>query len=150
MRLAQMVKMRERLLQDQRELVAFHVLLVHDSGEWDSENMAELVRGLSARVRSLLLQSMEAEGTGCIATALDNLAVQLNSEELASIHASGRRLRQFLGTKALKKYEAKLRKAKAEVYTDTCEVYETACLDPIVAPAIVTPAVSSRARGAAS
>ena len=48
--------------------------------------------------------------------------------------SSGRKLRTFLGKHALKKYKAKLRKAKASDYTDKCEVYcEKSCPDPFVA-----------------
>ena len=46
-------------------------------------------------------------------------------------------------TKALKKYKAKLRKAKAEVYTNRYDVYGTACLDPIATLAVVRARVSS-------
>ena len=136
------------LLQDQRELVAFHALIVRGEGGWNSDdNMVQLVQGLSERVRSLLAKGAEAEPEGITGAALDIVSSQLNSEELASIPSSGRELRKFIGTKALKKYKAKLRKAKANDYTDKCEVYETACPDPIVAPEITKPAASSSKTG---
>ena len=75
---------------------------------------------------------------------------ETKSEELTTIPTSGRKLRKFLGTNALKKYKRKLRKAKAKDYTGICEVYEKACADPIVAPPKIPPAVSSRVRGSAS
>ena len=37
----------------------------------------------------------------------------------------------------------KLRKAKAEEYTEICDVYEAPCPDPILAPEITKPAESS-------
>ena len=148
-RLANLVKSREMLLQDQRELVAFHASIVRGDGEWNSDNMGKLVQWLSERVRSLLVKGAEAsepQGMSTTEAAQDIVSSQLNSEELASIPSSGRELGKFLGTKALKKYKAKLRKAKAKDYTDKCEVYETACPDPIVAPEITEPAVSSKMR----
>ena len=92
------------------------------------------------------MEASEPQGMSTTEAAQDIVSSQLNSEELASIPSSGRELRKFLGTKAFKKYKAKLRKAKADDYTDKCEVYETACTDPIVAPEITEPAVSSKMR----
>jgi len=126
--------------------VAFHASIVRGEGEWNSDNMVQLIQGLSERVRSLVVKGAEAEGKSTTEAARDIVSSQLNSEELASIPSSGRELRKFLGTKALKKYKAKLRKAKADDYTDKCEVYETACPDPIVAPEITPQAVSRKNR----
>ena len=47
-----------------------------------------------------------------------------------------------VNTKALKKYKAKLRKAKAEVYTNRYDVNGTACLDPTATLAVVRARVS--------
>ena len=135
-RLANLINTREMLLQDQRELVAFHETIVRAEDEWNAETMAQLVQGASQRVRTLL-----AKAEGITEAALDTVSSQLNSEDLADIPSQTKRSK-----KRLKKYKQKLRRAKADHYTDKCEVYETACPDPyvaILAPEITTPAGSS-------
>ena len=132
-RLANLIQKREMLLQDQRELVAFHESIVRAEHEWDAEAMAQLVQGASQRVRTLL-----AKAEGITAAALDDVSSQLDSEYLAD----------FLQTKRskklqLKNYKRKLRQAKADHYTNMCEVYEAACPDPILTPEITEPAGSS-------
>ena len=135
-RLANLIQTREMLLQDQRELLAFHESIVGAEDELDAEAMGQLVRGASQRVRTLL-----AKADGITEAALDTVSTLLNSEDLADIDAQTKQTR-----KQLKKYKQKLRKAKADHYTDKCEVYEAACPDPIVAPQITeqAPARSSR------
>ena len=88
------------------------------------ETMAQLVQGASQRVRTLL-----AKAEGITEAALDDVSSQLDSEYLAD----------FLQTKRskklqLKKYKRKLRQAKADHYTNMCEVYEAACPDPVPTP----------------
>ena len=97
------------------------------------ETMAQLVQGASQRVRTLL-----AKAEGITEAALDTVSSQLNSEDLADIPSQTKQSNQ-----QLKKYKQKLRKAKADHYTDKCEVYEAACPDPILAPEITEPARSS-------
>ena len=91
--------------------------------------MGQLVQGASQRVRTLL-----AKAEGITEAALDTVSSQLNSEDLADIPSQTKRSK-----KRLKKYKQKLRKAKADHYTDKCEVYETACPDPYVA--IIPPTI---------
>ena len=135
--LANQIQMREMLLQDQRELVAFHESIVraeHEAEhEWNAETMGQLVQGASQRVRRLL-----AKAEGSTEAALDTVSSQLNSEDFADIPSQTRQSK-----KQLKKYRRKLRLAKADHYTDKCEVYEAACPDPILAPEITEPAGSS-------
>ena len=129
-RLAKLIQTREMLLQDQRELVAFHETIVGADDELDPETMGLLVQGASQRVRTLL-----AKADGITEAALDDVSSQLNSEDLADIPSQTRRT-----SKQLKKYKQKLRRAKASHYTDLCEVYEAACPDPYLAPEITEPA----------
>ena len=132
-RLANVINTREMLLQDQSELVAFHLSIERAEHEWNAETMAQLVQGASQRVRTLL-----AKAEGNTAAALDTVSSQLNSKDLADIPSQTKQCK-----KQLKKYKQKLRKAKADHYTDMCEVYEAACRDPILAPQITKPAGSS-------
>ena len=128
-RLANLIHTREMLLQDQRELMAFHESIFSAEHEWDAETMGQLVQGASQRVRTLL-----AKAEGITEAALDDVSSQLNSEDLADIPSQTRRT-----SKQLKKYKQKLRRAKASHYTDKCEVYEAACPDPYEAPEITEP-----------
>ena len=132
-RLANLIQKREMLLQDQRELVAFHETIVSAEDEWDAETMGQLVQGASQRVRTLL-----AKAEGITDAALDTVSSQLNSEDLADVPSQLKR-----SNRQLKKYKSKLRKAKAEEYTEMCDVYEAPCPDPILAPEITKPAESS-------
>jgi len=132
-RLAKLIQTREMLLQDQRELVAFHETIVGAEDELDAETMGLLVQGASQRVRTLL-----AKAEGITEAALDTVSSQLNSEDLADVPSQIKRSK-----KQLKKYKSKLRKAKEE-YTDVCDVYyEGSCPDPILAPEITKPPESS-------
>ena len=140
-RLANLVKTRDMLFQDQRELVAFHESILRSDGEWDSDSMGQLAQGLSERVRSLVVKGSEADEWNITEAQLQSAEAR-EQRDLASIPSSGRELRKFLGLNALKKYKAKLRIAKAD--TEMCEVYEKACPDPMVAPEITKPAVLSK------
>ena len=139
-RLANLIKTREMLLQDQRELVAFHDSIERAEHEWNAETIAQLVQGASQRVRTLL-----AKAEGITEAALDTVSSQLNSEDLADIPSQTKQ-----SNKQLKKYKQKLRKAKADHYTDMCEAYEAACPDPIVAPKITKPAAPKITKPAGS
>jgi hypothetical protein len=153
-RLAHLVKTREELLQDQKDIVAFHTSLLRGEGDWNAAAMSELVHRQSERVNSLLREAKEAseadaEGMSTaetardLSTAMDIVSSRLKSEDLASIPSSGRQLASFMGEKLLKKYKSKLRFAKVSAYTEKCETYEWACSDPFVASEITESAASS-------
>ena len=97
--LANLIHTREMLLQDQRELVAFHESIVGAEHEWDAETMGQLVQGASQRVRTLL-----AKAEGITEAALDTVSSQLNSEDLADIPSQTKQSK-----KQLKKYKQKLK-----------------------------------------
>ena len=131
-RLANLIHTREMLLQDQRELVAFHESILSAGHEWDAETLDQLVQGASQRVRTLL-----AKAEGITEAALADVPSHTEAladtpeylaEDLADIPAHTQRSKKL----QLKRYKRKLRIAKEDHYTDVCGVYEVACPDPIL------------------
>ena len=143
--LLKLVKRRDALLEDQRELQKFvkEILFDEDRDRRNPDRINELSQSLTGRVKTLLRTAM-LEGAGRKTSpeaAQDILSFELESEELAHIPVSGKGLRVFTGSHALKHYRQKLQKAKDD--TKECFFYEKPCPDPLTAPKKTEPAVSS-------
>ena len=139
-RLADLVKKRDELLEDQRQLVALHATIQRDDGQWTLDSMIQLVQGLPKHLRDLLrdCKSGAPEGPSSIfEDALGRLSKQLETKEVAGSQAAHQH-----ALHRIKKYKQRLRKAKE--LTEQCQVYETADPDPIVAPPITKPAPIKR------
>jgi len=127
-RLNDLVKKRDTLLQDQKELNDFHQRLLRSDGEWNADNMNTHVQKLSKSARSRLV---EAKGEDRTLASLDSISSDLNSDEFARIPLSGRALRAYMGKKLLKKYQSRYKKAKQPNYTQKDNVYEVGVPDPV-------------------
>ena len=135
-RLANLVKKRDELLEDQRQLVALRATIQRDDGQWTLDSTIQLVQGLPKHLRDLLrdCKSETPEGPSSILEdALGRLSEQLERKEVAGSQAAHQH-----ALHRIKKYKQRLRKAKA--LTEKCEVYEPPDPDPIVAPPITKPA----------
>ena len=131
-----MVKKRDELLEDQRQLVAFHAAIqgTDDNGQLTIESAIQFVQALPKHLRHLLRDCWQSSS---LEDVFGRLSEQLETKEVAGSQAAHQH-----ALRRIKKYKQRLRKAKA--LTEKCTVYEPQDPDPIVAPPITKPAPIKR------